>query len=435
MTPKSQPNSVQETDLHIRQRRAYAGSMEQQTGTGPPGRGRTAVVVGAGISGLAVAGQLATDGWSVDVLEQAPGPRPAGYMIDFFGPGFEAADSIGLLPVLRRRGVLYDSIRYVDRTGRTTANLTMDAFLRAADGRFFSILRPDIEGGLREWLPAAVTLHQSTHVESVEPGSTGPGAGERAAVILHDGRRFEADLVVGADGIHSTVRQEVFGRGEDSLRLLGYHVAGFILEDPSLAGALGPKVALTDSLHRQAGLYALPDGRVAVFAVEATDDPAVPQDPAAHVATAYAGLGWHIPSVMERAGEDLFYDVVAQSICPDWSRGRVVITGDAAYAVSLLAGQGASLAVAGAHSLATALRTYGDDLTTGLAGYESNWRPVAEKQQAAGRRNASFFVPAGRTGQLVRRAALWAMGLPGVGGLAARRIFGSSLPAKGHVES
>lgn len=430
-----QPDAPDRDPLFPGVRDTYAGKMTPTAQPRPAASGRRAVIVGAGISGLSIAGQLAADGWAVDVLEQAPGPRPSGYMIDFFGPGFEAADAIGLLPALRRRGVLYDSLRYVDGTGRTTAKLAMDTFLRAADGRFFSILRPDIEDGLREWLPDAVTLHQSAHVVSVDPGSTGRGAegpDRPAVVVLQDGTRFEADLVVGADGIHSAVRREVFGRGEDSLRLLGYHVAGFIVEDPPLARDLGPVVTLTDSLHRQAGLYALPDGRVAVFAVEATDDPAIPRDPAAHLASAYTGLGWRIPGVMARAGREVYYDVVAQSDCPQWSLGRVVITGDAAYAVSLLAGQGASLALAGSRVLVESLREHGDDMAAGLAAYEASWRPVTREQQAAGRRNATFFIPSGRTGQLMRRAAFVVMGLPGVGGLVARRIFRASLPSKGH---
>ena len=113
----------------------------------------------------------------------------------------------------------------------------------------------------------------------------------------------------------------------------------------------------------------------------------------------------------------------------------MVITGDAAYAVSLLAGQGASLALAGSLALMRSLRAYGDDLGAGLCAYEEEWRPITAAQQAAGRRNATFFVPQGRTGQWLRRAALRIMGLPGVGGLAARRIFASSLPSKGHSDA
>jgi len=103
--------------------------------------------------------------------------------------------------------------------------------------------------------------------------------------------------------------------------------------------------------------------------------------------------------------------------------------------LSLLAGQGASLALAGSRALATALRTHGDDMAAGLATYERGWRPVTTRQQAAGRRNATFFIPKGRTGQVLRRAALRFMALPGIGGPSARRIFRASLPSKGHPEA
>lgn len=109
-----------------------------------------ALVVGAGIGGLAAAGALARNGWQTTMLEQAPGPRTTGYMIDFFGPGFAAAESLGAITHLRRHSELYGRARYLDPDGRTRARFAMDSFPNAAHGKYFSILRPDIEKGLRE---------------------------------------------------------------------------------------------------------------------------------------------------------------------------------------------------------------------------------------------------------------------------------------------
>ena len=60
-----------------------------------------AVICGAGIAGLALARGLSTYGWDIVVLEQAPGPRTQGYMIDFFGLGYDAAEALGVLPRLQ----------------------------------------------------------------------------------------------------------------------------------------------------------------------------------------------------------------------------------------------------------------------------------------------------------------------------------------------
>ena len=75
-----------------------------------------AVICGAGIAGLALARQLSTHGWEVVVLEKAPGPRTQGYMIDFFGAGYDAAEAMGVLPRLRELGYRVEEARFVDTT-------------------------------------------------------------------------------------------------------------------------------------------------------------------------------------------------------------------------------------------------------------------------------------------------------------------------------
>ena len=100
----------------------------------------------------------------------------------------------------------------------------------------------------------------------------------------------------------------------------------------------------------------------------------------------------------------------------------MVLAGDAAHAPSLLAGQGTSLAIAGAEALARSLRATGPHVEAGLAEYERRWRPTAERVQRAGRRSASFFTPSSRAQLRLQQIARRALSLPGASRLAARSI-------------
>ena len=82
-----------------------------------------AIICGAGISGLSAAAFLARAGWDVVVAEQAEGPRPQGYMIDFFGPGWQAANTLGIVPRIRELGYRVERLEYVDTSGQRTGYL------------------------------------------------------------------------------------------------------------------------------------------------------------------------------------------------------------------------------------------------------------------------------------------------------------------------
>ncbi|MGG7569289.1 FAD-dependent monooxygenase [Streptomyces sirii] len=108
----------------------------------------------------------------------------------------------------------------------------------------------------------------------------------------------------------------------------------------------------------------------------------------------------------------MYYDQGAQIAMPRWSRGRVVLIGDACQAVSLLAGQGASLGIAGAYVLAEQLTRAGS-LEGGVARYERIWRPVVEEKQQTGRKSARWFLPQSQLQLRARRVLMKALGLPG----------------------
>jgi 2-polyprenyl-6-methoxyphenol hydroxylase-like FAD-dependent oxidoreductase len=378
------------------------------------------VICGAGIAGLAAASGFAGRGDEVVVLERASGPRSQGYMMDFFGPGYQAAAATGVLPAMRERGYRVSELAYLDAVGRRRAGLPFSRFAASQNGELVSIMRPDLEAVLREQVTDRVELRYGAAVTAVRDGE------HSARVSMADGTQIDADLVIGADGIHSTVRGQIFGAESDFLRYLGFHSAAFTIADPQINAALRGRFCLTDTADRMVGLYALRDGRVAVFAVHRSADPTLPADPRAALRDRFGGLGWVVPRVLELCppGEQMYYDQVAQVELPRWTGQRVALLGDAAAAVSLLAGQGASLAIAGAFVLADRLDRTGS-LPAALADYEALWRPVVTGIQRSARTGMRWFLPETATQLLIRRVALRLAVLPAVNRLVARAVTGS----------
>lgn len=380
-----------------------------------------AVICGAGIAGLALAQRLLCHGWDVVVVDKADGPREQGYMIDFFGPGYDAAEAMGILPRLNELGYQIAGLSYVDGFGRRRAGLTYARFQRAVGGRLLSIMRPDLELALREQVLDRVDMRYGCEIAEIDNGD------DSVAVTLSDGTQLNADLLVAADGIHSGVRNKVFGDEQQFLRYLGFHTAAYTFEDQRIYDEIGDRFCLTDSVDRQMGLYGLRDGRVATFTVHRAASPATPEDPQRGVQEEYSGLDWVIPRALANCPEPsgLYYDQVAQIEIPEWSRGRVVLLGDACQAVSLLAGQGASLAVAGAYVLAEQLAS-SDSVREALDAYQRLWQPVVAEKQRVGRRGAEWVVPSSTRQLIQRRLVLKLANLPWLDRLFATALAGKS---------
>ncbi|WP_409491217.1 FAD-dependent oxidoreductase [Amycolatopsis sp. cmx-11-12] len=378
-------------------------------------------ICGAGITGLALAHRLAAQDVEVVVLERAAGPRQQGYMIDFFGPGFDAVEEMGLLPQVEDAAYRVDEASLLDDRGRSRAAIDYVRFAKSVGGRLCSIMRPDLERVLRTTLPSTVDVRFDAGVAGVED------LGDRVRVTLADGEALEADLVVGADGIHSTVRRLVFGDESGFLRYLGFHTAAFVFEDEEIREWVGERFCLTDTIGTQMGFYGLRDGKLAAYAVHRTADPTLPDDARAALRTTYDSLGWAVPKALDLCppAEEVYYDQVAQIEMSSWSRGRVVLVGDACYAVSLLAGQGASLGIAGAFVLAEQL-TRAPSIEAAFAEYEKLVRPVVTEKQQVARRGARWFLPANRFLLQARRVFLRVARLPGLERPLAAAVTGKS---------
>src|SRR5688500_4590916 len=132
-----------------------------------------ALICGAGIAGLTLAGLLDRMGWDVQLVEKASSLRREGYMIDFFGPGFDAAETMGLLPRLREFAYNVTELNYVDRSGRPRAALDYELMVNSLDGRLISLLRGDLALALDERLSQRVVQSYGCSVQALDERAEG----------------------------------------------------------------------------------------------------------------------------------------------------------------------------------------------------------------------------------------------------------------------
>lgn len=382
------------------------------------------IICGAGIAGLAAASRLLHHGWDVCIVEEAPGPRPQGYMIDLFGAGYETLSLMGLRSRLHELGRTIDGADFFDHRDRRRATLSYATFKKATKGELVSILRPDLELLLREGVEGAADVRYSTTVDAIEDRPDG------ATVTLSDGSVHDVDLLLGADGIHSQTRAHLFGPEEDYLHYLGMHTAAFIIDDPEIVRRVDQRMVMLDDVDLLMGLYTTRDAKCAVFLVHRSAQTTLPPDPRAELRDRYHHLGPLARRVLNRCPppEQIYYDQVAQIVLPRWSRRHTMLLGDAAYAVSLVAAQGASLGITGAYILAERLAT-ASSVPEALNETERRMRPLVADRQAVVRRNAtSVFLPSSATRLRMRHWTMSAMGLPGMA-----RLMRTGLVGKHHT--
>jgi 2-polyprenyl-6-methoxyphenol hydroxylase-like FAD-dependent oxidoreductase len=202
-------------------------------------------------------------------------------------------------------------VNYVDQFGRPRATLNYQRMVRSLDGRLLSLLRGDLARTLHEDLGQRGRQRYGCTVSALDQNI------DRVTATLTDGTSWSGDLLIGADGLHSTVRRLAFGPDSIYLRYLGFHTAAYTFADPHIRRRLGDQFAITDTMDRAVGLYAIRNGRIAVFTVHRSRNPALPKDPRAAVQATYSDLGWLIPDTLAHCPDPpaLYYDQVPRSRC------------------------------------------------------------------------------------------------------------------------
>ena len=331
------------------------------------------LVCGAGIAGCATAWWLVRRGFDVTLVERTPEFRTGGQNIDVRGQAREVVRRMGLEAAALALNTTETGTAWVDAAGRTAAEFGVgDGDGPTAE---MEILRGDLARLLYDGVRDRAEVRFGDHVAAIDD------RGDGARVTFDGGAVERFDLVIVAEGVGSHTRELVFPRENDP-RWMDETIAYFTI----------PRTAGDDRRWRwfnapdKRSISLRPDPHATTRAMLALHGRAhgeqdwPPARQKAFLADRFADAGWEAPRVLAAMAQadDFYFDALRQVRMPRYASGRVVLTGDAAWCVTPLAGMGSSLALIGAYVLAGELAVAAD-LIAGLARYEAVMRPLVKR--------------------------------------------------------
>jgi salicylate hydroxylase len=345
-------------------------------------------IVGAGIAGLTTAASLHAAGIRCRLFERARDLRALGAGIQLSPNAVRVLERLGLGPALRRDGVAVDALRFL----RWTDDAPLASLRLGDDGReaygapYYTIHRGDLHRALLACLPDGV-LELGADCAEVHEES------ERATVVFEDGRREAADVVVGADGIHSMVRT---GLARDVPRYTGHAIYRGLVEAervPHLVQTREVRLWLGPGQHLVT--YPISGGRFLYFGATATVDEwraptwSVPAE-GAELISAYRGWSDSVQHIIASARELTCWALHDRAPLRRWGGARTTLVGDAAHSMLPFMAQAANQAIEDAAVLTACLRG-GVRAAPSLRRYQRIRRPRVERIHALSRANADLF--------------------------------------------
>lgn len=363
------------------------------------------LIVGAGIGGLALAHALLRRGMSVRLLERAPVLKPIGAGIQIPPNAMQVLRALELDGTIKARAFQPQAIEArMGKSGRRVFDIPL---AHAAENRwgapYLHIHRADYIAALVEDLPDGV-FELNARVISYENQAGG------VSVSLADGRQVRCQYLVGADGIRSTIREQMLG--PDAPHFTGNMAWRAVVRTEALGGLVpNPTACAWFGAGRHAVTYRLgKTGQKVNFVgvVEQADW----QDegwslPGRKEDALKDFEGWHpvIRNVIENADELYRWALFDRSPLARWVDGRAVLMGDAAHPMLPFLAQGAAMAVEDAWVLAETLSD-GRDLND----YQRKRLPRTSKVQAASRANMGLFHKSSLASQLMTYGPMWMAG-------------------------
>jgi salicylate hydroxylase/6-hydroxynicotinate 3-monooxygenase len=339
-------------------------------------------VVGAGMGGLAVAATLRRVGIDVQVYEQAARFARIGAGIQMMPNSMKVLRGIGIEERLRQTAFApYSHLNRIGDTGEVTRELPMPESLYGAP--YLCMHRAELHDALASVLPADI-IHLGKKLVGLDQ------AAGRVTLAFADGTRASADAVIGADGVHSVVRDIIVGpdapihRGRIAYRA----VFPASLMNGKEIGRSRTKWWGSD---RHIVIYYTTKARSEVYFVTSVPEPAEwvtaeswsAKGDVKELRAAYAGFHEDVRAVLDACPDCHKWAILEREPLPRWSDGRVVLLGDACHPMTPYMAQGAATSIEDAAVLARCLEaTAGEDIEGAFRRYEAHRKPRTSVVQA-----------------------------------------------------
>jgi 2-polyprenyl-6-methoxyphenol hydroxylase-like FAD-dependent oxidoreductase len=341
---------------------------------------RNVLISGAGVAGLALAYWLDKAGIATTLVEAQPAFRRGGQAIDIRGVALDVVRAMGLLDEATALRTRLKGMSILDAHAVELERTTEYTFSAGRlDNPDIELFRDDLCELLMSALGDNVAFLYGDSVQALEEN------GEQVEVTFASGQQRAFDLVIGADGIYSKTRKLCFDDEASVIKSMDVVLALFTT--PNFIHLRDWQVA-----HREDGLgvviYPNLDQTEIRVSVGFGNDgiPMARGDLAAQkamIASKCAHLGGEFVKIIDamHAAPQIYYNELAQIRMPCWSKGRVVLLGDAAHCASPFSGQGTSLALVGAFVLGRELVHHRADPAAAFAAYEQRMRPFVAMNQ------------------------------------------------------
>lgn len=341
--------------------------------------GSPVLVSGASFAGLATAFWLNRLGCRVTIVELARGLRRGGTPVDIDGETIDILERMGMFGAVRAKALPPRAFKFKDADDRTLGGFGVDASAEERARTRFEIHRDDLLDILFSGIDGSVEMLFGRSIKQLEDEPDG------VTVTLDDGTRRTFALVFGCDGNRSNTRKLVFGDDENFTYFMGGYV---YLKVVSVTGILPPNVSEVFSVPGRTAMLNGYDDRTDIGLAFRTEgeieyDYRDRAQQRAMIHDHFDGLGWKVPTALNHvdADDDFYFDRINQIRMPFWSKGRVVLVGDAGYCLSPVAGMGGSMAIIGAGRIAEALERHGADYAAAFQDYRDKLHAFVEEVQ------------------------------------------------------